>query len=99
MAQQDATEQVKEVLRQVIKYRFWISVTIAALFAVIAYVMGSAPVKAKAIQETKIIKDAEGAVKKYASPSVPTDAYRPIVEEKTQIVTKDVNKAWKELYD
>ncbi len=53
MAQQDATEQVKEVLRQVIKYRFWISVTIAALFAVIAYFMGSSPVKAKTLQETK----------------------------------------------
>ena len=99
MAQQDATEQIKEVLRQVIKYRFWISVSIAALFAVIAYFMGSAPVKAKAIQETKNIKDAEGAVKKYASPGVPTDAYKPIIEEKTQVVSKDVNKAWKELYD
>ena len=29
----------------------------------------------------------------------PTEAYKPIVDEKTQIVTKDVNKAWKELYD
>ena len=52
MAKQDATEQVKEVLRQVIKYRFWISVSFAALFAVIAYFMGSGPVKAKAINET-----------------------------------------------
>ena len=43
MAQQDAMEQVKEFLRQVIRYRFWISVCIAALFATIAYFMGSAP--------------------------------------------------------
>ena len=57
MAQEDATEQVKEVLRQVIRYRFWIAVGFAALFAVIAYFMGSGPVKAKASTETaKIIR-------------------------------------------
>ncbi|MGP0068374.1 MAG: hypothetical protein ACLQGP_32850 [Isosphaeraceae bacterium] len=99
MAQQDATEQAKEFLRQVIKYRFWISVSIAALFAVIAYFMGSGPVKAKTTAAIGEITGAEKAVKKFALPTVPTDAYKPIVEEKTQIVTKDVNKAWKELYD
>ena len=98
MAQQDATEQAKEFLRQVIKYRFWISICIAALFATIAYFMGSAPVKAKAVKEIADIKAAESGVKKFANGG-PTDAYKPIVEEKTQIVTKDVNKAWKELYD
>ncbi len=57
MAKEDAAEQVKEVLRQVIKYRFWIAVGFAALFAVIAYFMGSGPVQAKATTEkTKIIK-------------------------------------------
>ena len=99
MAQQDATEQAKEFLRQVIKYRFWISVTVAALFALIAYYMGSAPVKAKTVAEKKNITDAEKAVKKFASTSVPTEAYKPLVVEKTELVTKDVNKAWKELYD
>ncbi len=98
MAQQDATEQAKEFLRQVIKYRFWISICIAALFATIAYFMGSAPVKAKAVKEAGDIKAAESGVKKYANGG-PTDAYKPIVEEKTQVVTKDVNKAWKELYE
>jgi hypothetical protein len=99
MAQQDATEQLKEFLRQVIKYRFWISVSIAALFALIAYFMGSGPVKAQAAKAITEITAAEGAVKKFALPTVPTDSYKPIVEEKTQIVNKDVNKAWRELYN
>ena len=43
MAKSDANEQVKEVLRQLIKHRFWIAIGFASLFAVIAYFMGSGP--------------------------------------------------------
>jgi hypothetical protein len=99
MAQQDAMEQVKEVVRQIIKYRFWISVGFAALFGIIAYLVGASPVRAKAEAETKKIKDAETEVKQYASTNIPTKEYQPIVEEKTQVLTRDVNKAWKTLYD
>ncbi|HZW30380.1 MAG TPA: hypothetical protein VFF52_06695, partial [Isosphaeraceae bacterium] len=99
MAQQDATEQIKQILREVIRHRFWIAVGVAALFATIAYFMGSGPVQAKAASETNAIKGALTEVQKYASPSVPTEQYKPIVEEKTEVATKDVNAAWKELYD
>ena len=99
MAQKDATETAKEVLRQIIKYRFWISISIAALFAIIAYFMGAGPVQALAKTETDKIIGAEKAVQKYASPSIPTKEYEPIVVEKTQILTKDVNSAWKILFD
>ncbi len=99
MAQQDAMEQVKEFLRQVIKYRFWISIGVASLFALIAYLVGSSPVRAKARDEEKKITAALTEVKQYTSTAIPTAAYKPIVEEKTQIVGKDVNTAWKTLYD
>ena len=33
------------------------------------------------------------------SPSIPTPEYKPIVEEKTKVVSKDVNIAWKTLYE
>jgi hypothetical protein len=99
MAQQDATEQLKQVLRELIRFRFWISVGIAALLAVGAYFLGSGPVKAKAASETNAIKGALTEVQKYTSPKVPTEQYKPIVEEKTESATKDVNTAWKELYD
>jgi hypothetical protein len=99
MAQQDATEQVKQILREVIRYRFWIAVGFAAVFAAIAYYMGSGPVKAKAATETNAIKGALTEVQKYAANTVPTEQYKPIVEEKTEVATKDVNTAWKELYD
>ncbi len=99
MAQQDAMEQVKEVVRQIIKYRFWISISVAALFGVIAYFMGAGPVRAKADAETKKITAAEKEVQTYATPTIPTKEYQPIVEEKTQVLSKDVNTAWKTLYD
>jgi hypothetical protein len=99
MAQQDAMEQVKEFLRQVIKYRFWISVGLAALFALIAYMVGSGPVRTKADEETKKITGALNDVKQYTSTAIPTAEYKPIVEEKTQILDKDVKTAWSTLYD
>ena len=48
-------DQLKEFLRQCVKYRFWISLGVAALFAIIAYFVGSGPVKAAADQKTKTI--------------------------------------------
>lgn len=99
MAQSDANEQVKEILRQLIKHRFWIAIGFASLFAVIAYFMGSGPVQAKAKTEIDKINGAEKAVKAFALPSKPTADYKPIVVEKTEIMSKDVIKAWKELYD
>jgi len=99
MAQKDAAEQVKEVLRQIVKYRFWISISVAALVAPIAYFMGSGPVQQKAIDETNKITGAEKKVKDYTSPAIPTKEYEPIVAEKTQVLSKDVNSAWKTLFD
>jgi hypothetical protein len=99
MAQQDAMEQVKEVVRQLIKYRFWIAISAAALFGLIAYFMGAGPVQDAAKKETAVIQAAEKDVKQYTAPTIPTKEYKPLVQEKTGILTKDVNAAWKTLYD
>ncbi len=98
MAKEDANEQIKEVLRQIIQHRFWISIGFAALFAVIAYFVGSGPVSKAADEERKKIEGAKKGVEAYQSPTKPTEKYKPIVVEKTEIVEKDVNKAWRELY-
>ncbi len=98
-SQTDAMETAKEVLRQMIKYRFWISIGIAALFATIAYVVGSGPVQAEAKKEIDGILAAEKEVKTYSSLSIPTKEYKPIVEAKTKVVTADVLSAWRTLYD
>ena len=92
-------EQLKEFLRQCIKYRFWISLGAAALFSMIAYFLGAGPVQLKAEQQTKAITSAANDVKQFALPGIPNDQYKPIVDEKTGVMTKDVNSAWKQLYD
>ncbi len=91
-------DQLKEFLRQCIKYRFWISIGVAALFAIIAYFVGSGPVRANAEKEANNIKTAHKDVKQYVSGNVPNDQYKPIVDEKTAVLTKDVNRAWGDLY-
>jgi hypothetical protein len=98
-SQQEAMEQAKEFLRQVIKYRFWISITIAALFATIAYTVGSKPVRDATAKEVSTITAAEKEVKQYNNTSTPNAQYKPIVEEKTAVLTTDVNSAWKTLFD
>ena len=99
MAQQDAMEQVKEVVRQIIKYRFWISVGVAALFGLIAYAVGSGPVRDAFKKESDAIKGAESTVKQYSSPGFPTKDYEPIVVEKTGVLKNDVDAAWRTLYN
>jgi hypothetical protein len=91
-------DQLKEFLRQCIKYRFWISIGVAALFAIIAYFVGSGPVRASAEKEANNIKAAHKDVQQYVSGNVPNDQYKPIVDEKTTVLTKDVNTAWRDLY-
>jgi hypothetical protein len=99
MAQTDAMETAKEILRQIIKYRFWISISVAALFAVIAYSVGSGPIREAAAKETAAITAAEKEVQGYSSLSIPTKEYKPLVEEKTQVLTADVTTAWRTLYE
>jgi hypothetical protein len=99
MAQADAMETAKEVLRQIIKYRFWISISVAALFATIAYTVGSGPIRELAAKATNDIIAAEKEVKLYQGQGIPTREWMPVVEGKTKVVSTDVTTAWRTLYD
>lgn len=91
-------DQLKEILRQAIKYRFWIAVGISALLPMLAYVLGSEPIKKKAAETTSSILDAEKGVKVYANGVVPNDQYAPLVDEQRAELTKDVDASWEKLY-
>jgi hypothetical protein len=92
-------DQLKDFLKQAIKHRFWIAVGLSALLPVIAYAVGSGPIKDKAAAETAAIKGAYDGVKKYSQGVVPNAQYKPMVDEKTGELVKDVNASWKKLYD
>jgi hypothetical protein len=92
-------DQLKDILKQMIKHRFWIAVGISALLPMIAYAVGSGPVKEKAKTTTAAIQAANDGVKKYAGGTVPNSQYKPMVDEKTSDLVKDVNASWQKLYD
>src|SRR4051794_962456 len=92
-------DQLKDILKQAIKYRFWIAVGISALLPMIAYFAGSGAIKAKAQTETAAIKAADADVRNYANGVVPNAQYKPIVDQKKDELVTDVNSSWKKLYE
>src|SRR5438874_7522442 len=92
-------DQVKEILRQAIKYRFWIAVGIAALMPVIAYFATAGSLNAETVAEKNKIETAEKDVKNYTSGNLPNADYTKVVNEKTEVVNKDVEASWRKLYE
>ena len=92
-------DKIKDILRMMIQYRFWIVVGIGALLPALAYLLGSGPVKAKAAQETQNITKANTEVEQYASGVVKNGQYKELVAEKHDQLAKDVLATWKKLYD
>ena len=91
-------DQVKEILKQAIKYRFWIAVGVSALLPMIAYFVGVGAIQTKAAAETGVITSAEKDVKQYAGGRPVNGQYKGVVGEKTEVLTKDVDLSWKKLY-
>ncbi len=92
-------DQVKTIVRVLVAYRFWIAISIAALFSGVAYFLGSRPIQDKTKSETAAIEKAEKDVQQFSSPGLPNDQYEPLVKEKTAVLTQDVNAAWRTLYN
>jgi hypothetical protein len=91
-------DQLKEILKQAIKYRFWIAVGVSALLPLIAYFAGVGPIQEKARAEEGAINAAYKDVQQYASGTLPNAQYKQIVSEKTDELSKDVEESWKKLY-
>jgi hypothetical protein len=93
-------DQAKEYLKLAIKYRFWILVGIAALLPMIAFFVATGPIEAEEKTKSDAIKSAYEEVNKFASNSNPINKeYPPLVEQKTEVLKKDVNVSWRKLYD
>src|SRR4051794_4355196 len=91
-------DQLKDILKQMIKYRFWIAVGVSVLLPIIAYAAGSGAIKQKAQTLTAENNGADTEVKKYTSGTVPNRQYKPIVDQQKEVLVKDVNASWKKLY-
>jgi len=92
-------DQVKEILKQLIKYRFWIAVGISALLPMIAYAVGSGPVKDQSKKKTDEILGAKKGVEQFTNGVLPNDQYKTLVDKKTNVLNQDVEASWRKLYD
>ena len=95
----DASEQMKQALRWVVRNRFWLILGLSALLPFIGYAVGSGPINEATKKKADEIKGADTAVGPFTSPNIPNDQWKPIVDEKKEVLTKDVNKAWARLYE
>ncbi len=92
-------DQVKEILKQLIKYRFWIAVGISTLMCAIAYAVGSGPVQELAKKRTSDIESAQKGVQPFTSGVLPNNQYKPIVDAEKNVLSQDVDASWRKLYD
>jgi hypothetical protein len=92
-------DQLKDILRQAIKYRFWIAVGISALLPVIAYAVGSGPIKDEAAKKTQEIKGADTEVQKYTGGDIPNAQYKPLVDKEKEVLSHDVQVSHQKLYE
>jgi hypothetical protein len=92
-------DQLKDILKQMIKYRFWIAVGLSALLPLIAFFVGVGKIKQEATTKKTEIEGADKGVQEYASGIKPNQQWSTIVKGKTEVLTADVNTAWKKLYD
>lgn len=92
-------DQVKEILKQLIKYRFWIAVGISALLPMIAYAVGSGPVQEQAKKKTDEIVGAEKGVRAFTNGVLPNKQYKELVDKEANVLGQDVDASWRKLYD
>ena len=91
-------DQVKVFLRQCVRHRFWIAVGVSILLPLIGYFVGSGPIIQATTTAESAITSANTEVQKYASGKLPNNQYPPIVQEKTAVLTKDVDATWQTLF-
>ncbi len=93
-------DQVKIYLDMAIKYRFWITIGLAMILSLVAYIIGSGPVLAEAEQNTSTITQAKEGVQGVANNRQPIiGKHAELAKSEIAVVTRDVNEAWDDLYE
>ena len=91
-------DQLKDFLKQCVKYRFWIAFGVSLLLPIIGYFVGSGAIIAETNNREKAIKDAKTEIGKYTASNIINDQYKPEAEKKKDVLTQDVNATWRKLY-
>jgi len=92
-------DQVKEILAQMIKYRFWIAVGIGSLLPIAAYFSVAGTIQKEAEEQKAAIKSAKEGVAKFRSGRVINHEYKPIVIDRKAQLKAEVEAVWRKLYE
>lgn len=92
-------DQLKTLLRQLVKHRFWIVVAVAAILPLGLYFGLSGSLNADTDKKKNDILAAKKEVDGYTSGTIPNSQHLEIVAEKTAVLKGEVDKTWKTLYD
>ncbi len=91
-------DQVKDFLRQCVKYRFWIAFGISMLLPMVGYLVGAGEIgKATTAREGEI-KSAKTAIAPYSSPNPVNKTYKPLVDARKEVLSKDVDETHRRLF-
>ncbi len=92
-------DQLKTFLRQCVKYRFWIAVGVSLFLPLIGYFVGSGTYNEATKKREGEIKSADTDVGKYTSANQPNPDYKKVVDEKKEVLAKDVDSTQRKLYE
>lgn len=92
-------DQVKVILNQMIRYRFWIVIGIAAILPVVGYFATAGTLVKETQDKEAEITSAQKDVQQYSSGTIPNAPYKLAVDQKKEEVAKDVDASWRKLYE
>lgn len=92
-------DKLKDFMRQVVKYRFWILVGVASLMPVVAYLVSAGSIEEATTKGAAQVKQISTDVKQYTSGVFPNSDYKVLADERVGIISKDVKQAWRVLYE
>ena len=91
-------DQLKDFLKQCVKYRFWIAFGVSILLPMIGYFVGSGAIVAETTKQEAAIKSADTEIKKYTASGIINAQYQPEVAKKKEVLTQDVDATWRKLF-
>ena len=91
-------DQLKDFLRQCVKYRFWIAFGVSLLLPIAGYFVGAGVINAETTKREGEIKTVKSDVGKYTSGPVVNAQYPPMAAQKKEELSKDVSATWRELF-
>src|SRR4051794_11523835 len=92
-------DQLKDILQQAAKHRFWIAIGVAAILSMSAWIFGTGSLAAEEKKASDSIKAAADGLKPFASGPQKNQPWTDTVKEKTTLLEKDVNASWAKLYE